>query len=870
MKTFWKRTGALALTACMLASVLLPAGAYELPAAYDETYYATLDPYGALTQGSVVKSYRLNGRTSLTDYGTYDAVTNLTDSRQAAVKDGAVTFDFSGDGEAPDRFFFQADTARPFEELPWRIAVSYKLNGAPARAEDLAGKTGLIEIDLDATPNPAAGEYFKTNLVLMAAAVFNDDDLTSLEAPGAQIQLIGNLRAVLFAVLPGEEDHYAIRVGMDSFEFSGLMLLAVPATLEQLDQLADLREVKEEGKDSLDAIDESLDVILDTLNGMSGSLNATANGLDKLNAARSQVNAGKGQVYDSTDAALAGLDGLTQSLGRMDPYLTEASQAVTDTVEAVNGLHQTALELTPQLSAARDTVAALQEDTAVLRSLLGDVESYNKRATDISKSLADQLDDLEDETEDLEFRLDILESRLDATKGISALEKLKPISVGGMTDADEIKTQWNTVKNLHGQYEASKGSLPENTSFQDFIILGAFSQFQAGVKQQLIAALKQTGLDETTATAQATAMMGMTAEQLAGAVAAGQLTQEQAGAIAAAQDIELFKAQTDVGKGAVTQAKQADEFWNTVQGMGGEAAMEKQLEQMTQVNELIPSINQYVLPGVNDKIDEVNSLITNLTKPTADLMGSLSDLVETVGDSGMGGDLSNLARLCRDLLKTMKEYEGSGALTLSDLDRIGAIVDDLTQVCDDALADLTDLNTVVNTYEPTLQGTLTELQSASGSLQTALGSMKTALQSAEDLLKSSGPNLNAGTDQTLSALAEALRRSTVGLEQTGTISGAKETLNGLVEDQWETHTGGVDTLLNMDSQAPAVSMTSSRNGTPESIQYILRTQEITVKEAETEENTVKETDNRTFWQRVVDLFKGIWSDITSLFSGKKD
>lgn len=850
MKTFWKRTGALALTACMLASVLLPAGAYELPAAYDETYYATLDPYGALTQGSVVKSYRLNGRTSLTDYGTYDAVTNLTDSRQAAVKDGAVTFDFSGDGEAPDRFFFQADTPRPFEELPWRIAVSYKLNGAPARAQDLAGKTGLIEIDLDATPNPAAGEYFKTNLVLMAAAVFNDDDLTSLEAPGAQIQLIGNLRAVLFAVLPGEEDHYAIRVGMDSFEFSGLMLLAVPATLEQLDQLADLREVKEEGEDSLDAIDESLDVILDTLNGMSGSLNATANGLDKLNAARSQVNAGKGQVYDSTDAALAGLDGLTQSLGRMDPYLTDASQAVTDTVEAVNGLHQTALELTPQLSAARDTVAALQEDTAVLRSLLGDVESYNKRATDISKSLADQLGDLEDETEDLEFRLDILESRLDAVKGVSPLDTDDLLGLLSKEEAAQMKT----VLGYRKQYETAlaNGTLPQGTSFADGIVLLAFGQFQAGVKQQLVAGILGANADQATdeqkaaAAAQADAMMQMDSTALAGLVQAGQLTQEQAGAIAAAQDVNIFKTQTEIGQGVAAQAPQASAAYD-------------------QFAAKTPMVDT-----VNGKIKEVNSLITNLTKPTADLMGSLSDLVETVGDSGMGGDLSNLARLCRDLLKTMKEYEGSGALTLSDLDRIGAIVDDLTQVCDDALADLTDLNTVVNTYEPTLQGTLTELQSASGSLQTALGSMKTALQSAEDLLKSSGPNLNAGTDQTLSALAEALRRSTVGLEQTGTISGAKETLNGLVEDQWETHTGGVDTLLNMDSQAPAVSMTSSRNGTPESIQYILRTQEITVKEAETEENTVKETDNRTFWQRVVDLFKGIWSDITSLFSGKKD
>ena len=44
----------------------------------DEAYYATLDYYGNLTEGSVVKSYVLNGATSITDYGDYESIDNLT------------------------------------------------------------------------------------------------------------------------------------------------------------------------------------------------------------------------------------------------------------------------------------------------------------------------------------------------------------------------------------------------------------------------------------------------------------------------------------------------------------------------------------------------------------------------------------------------------------------------------------------------------------------------------------------------------------------------------------------------------------------------------------------------------------------------
>ena len=100
--------------------------------------------------------------------------------------------------------------------------------------------------------------------MLTAAAAFNDDDIVSLEAPGAEVQLIGNLRTVLFAALPGEEDHFVIRVGSEDFSFSGLIFLAVPASLQQMEKVADLKQAKEKGEDSLDAISDSLDVILDT------------------------------------------------------------------------------------------------------------------------------------------------------------------------------------------------------------------------------------------------------------------------------------------------------------------------------------------------------------------------------------------------------------------------------------------------------------------------------------------------------------------------------------------------------------------------------------------------------------------------------
>ena len=235
MKNHLKRTGALALVLSLTLGLTVPAAsAAGTSPSCDETYYATLDPYGQLLDSSVVKTYATGGGSLLTDYGVYDQIINLTDGREAAWgEDGSISFDLSG--EAPDKFCFEGKTARPYEEFPWKLSLSYTLNGVPTPAEELGGAVGVVEITLTATPNPLASEYARNNLVLTAASVFNGDDILSLEAPGAQVQLLGNLYAVLYAVLPGEEQSFTLRVGSENFSYSGMIFLAVPATLRQLE-----------------------------------------------------------------------------------------------------------------------------------------------------------------------------------------------------------------------------------------------------------------------------------------------------------------------------------------------------------------------------------------------------------------------------------------------------------------------------------------------------------------------------------------------------------------------------------------------------------------------------------------------------------
>nr|WP_325211597.1 hypothetical protein [uncultured Oscillibacter sp.] len=369
-----KRASALVLAAVLTVTLTVPAAAAEaigdgVAPTCDEAYYATLDYYGNLLEGSVVKSCSMNGKSSLTDYGVYDEVINLTDGTAPVTGEGgSVSFRFTGG--VPDRFYFEGKTKKPFEDLPWTITLRYTLNGVPAKAEDLAGKQGVVEILLDVVPNELAGDYARYNYTLAATALFNQDDILSLEAEGAQVQLVGNLRTVLFLCLPGEEQHFTIRVGSSDFSFGGLTVLMMPATLAQLEEISKLSQRKDDLEEDYRALSGSLDDLLDALADIQNGLYASAKGLDQLEAARGTFSGGKGALYEGTDRLRGDLSNLADILDPVEQRIQILSQTVTDSKAVLNEMTDATVTLQDQLAEMEEALYGLEQGTYDLRSVI--------------------------------------------------------------------------------------------------------------------------------------------------------------------------------------------------------------------------------------------------------------------------------------------------------------------------------------------------------------------------------------------------------------------------------------------------------------------------------------------------------------------
>ena len=971
------RVGSCALSALMvLGSIPAAAIGDGVTATYDEAYYAMTDYYGNLTDGSVVKSYRTNGIATLTDYGDYDEIINLTDGTMPARNGGMTTFRLD-EKALPGTFYFEGKTTKPFQQLPWTISMSYTLNGVPTKAEDLAGQAGVVEIHLDIVPNERASEYARNNYTLEAMAIFNQDDILSLEAPGAQVQLIGNLRAVLFLGLPGEECHYTIRVGSEDFAFGGMTFLMVPATLSQLEEIAKLSERKDDLEDNYNKLSGSMDSLLDAMTAMTGSLNASANGLEQLNKARGIFSDGKGVIYSGTDALREDLSNLADVLEPVEGQIEALSKTISDSKSTLRSMTNTVSDLKGDLKDVESALRDLEDGTGDVRKVFSALGSLRKSLKALQEALGGTVKDTSgklDETIDKNqnvgsttvnqvkeahsayvekdrktFYQDLLELKgTDTAEAAATVRKI-------MATRQELSNLKTTLAQVEATRQQLQERLEQTQQKDPELNSPEAKRLQAGIAEcdENIAKIK-AGIQQYEAGLEASGANRLeTAYQAKSQMTFQQFCQQVLGQSAATakqmNDLWLVYAsgKVEYDKDSPTGAETPDQG-GTLSGELLHNDPEDSSEKNTSSGDSAPSGDHSdgssektpggsgsestdAGSGTGDQVssgaqnppdssntDENGSENTGSgenngenngggsqkdstdapnppdpenpgteTEPDAPLPpsesvgGAVVDLIS----GGLDSAMAEIAKLQKSLTGVMNRLKDPTSQVISDLSALCGQIENLSSLLNsaedlsaairhssadlrDILDDVEDLQDILDDYEPVLRDTLKTVSSLSTSAIKTIRDTQGLISDTEALMKSTGATLDDGTKQTLEGLAAVLRSTAKTMGTAGQIKNAKTSICDIIEDTWDEYTGDVNNLLLMDATADAVSLTDSRNPSPESIQILIRTQEITMPdEDETEAEAAAEVQT-TFWGRVAQMFKDFWAAITGLFGGK--
>ena len=199
----FKRKSACGLAAlCLLTELLCPivSAAGPAEASVEETMYLNLNHYGQISKANVVKSVNFNSQPSYTDHGNYTELINMSGTEKPEQNGDSVTWKAP---EKPGKFFFEGRLDPERAVSPWKFDINYKLNGVPVNAEELAGASGLVEMQIDAWPNEAASDYMKNNFMLILALPIDSNKIYSIDAPDSQTMSLGQYSGVVCAALPG-------------------------------------------------------------------------------------------------------------------------------------------------------------------------------------------------------------------------------------------------------------------------------------------------------------------------------------------------------------------------------------------------------------------------------------------------------------------------------------------------------------------------------------------------------------------------------------------------------------------------------------------------------------------------------------------
>ena len=424
---------------------------YGAPAAVetDETMYVNLDVYGKAQKVNVVKSCSLNGVTDFTDYGNYLAVENMSTQDEPQLGEGEVVWKLPPDRR--ERFYYKCTLDQEQTALPWNFDVSYKLNGVPTDGEKLAGASGLVEIHIKAEPNEQADLYYRNNMLLLVAVPVDMSKCFSVEAEGSQTQNMGELTAVVFTALPGEEGDYTVRIGSDSFETTGVIMAMTPGTVEDLEHIKDLKEAKDTWQDAGDELYDSLEQMAQSIEDMRGGVDQMQSGLNAAENARQKWSSSKDAILAGNDRSLESLRAMSGQLETLVPHLQTAKEeaeivhkSMGDIVGTLGEMQEPLGKLYTRLRNIKSSTASMGEQLPDLRDDLGYLietnASFQVQTTEALEALGQLIGELE-EYDDEALEIEVPEIEIPEAQGEEELEEPEASEPEGSEKPEESEEQ---------------------------------------------------------------------------------------------------------------------------------------------------------------------------------------------------------------------------------------------------------------------------------------------------------------------------------------------------------------------------------------------------------------------------------------------
>ena len=262
-----------------------------------------------------------------------------------------------------------------------------------------------------------------------------------------------------------------------------------------------------------------------------------------------------------------------------------------------------------------------------------------------------------------------------------------------------------------------------------------------------------------------------------------------------------------------------------------------------------------LMTGIKSGSSAVTSDMQSMTKQLESVTKEMSDLLNAT--NSLLKDLEDIADVFDDYKGLPQDFTQEGKklteLANGSLDRVNKM-----------LADIPALRESLDTMTTTANSAIDKTTSLITSTKKALSTSYDLVNTANSVLRSVRSQADASTQATIDSLLDTLGKLS-GSTASGQMQTATNSIHSAVKDA-ETDLEDDTNVLNIDTSAELQSVTSNMNPAPSSLQFILRTEEISVDDDKDSGVSDQDAADEGVFARICNVFKKLFTAITSVFA----
>lgn len=305
----------------------------------DQTIYVVLNSDGTVDQTIVINRLFDYVGNELIDTGEYLNIKAISENIKPEITDNQITWNLEKNEKD---FYYEGEIA---SELPVIVDLKYYLNGEELEAEELAGVTGELKININIRQNENINRMHSEAYLTQIQLPIDLKKVKIIDAPKAMQIVTGTVATISYSIMPDSDADYTLLLDVKNFEMDAINISLISYDPMDEEQYKELTDGLIEMEDGANELNKGTGKLRDGLAKLVNAIKELVDGFFSLSDGADELQDGMNKYYEGLIEYRKGVDEFSVGLGTFSSGLSTLYSQSTSIVGGYSQLYNGLSEL---------------------------------------------------------------------------------------------------------------------------------------------------------------------------------------------------------------------------------------------------------------------------------------------------------------------------------------------------------------------------------------------------------------------------------------------------------------------------------------------------------------------------------------------